>query len=123
MRDLYLTDGGIETVLIFQEGLDLPLFAAFTLLGDEAGTEALRRYYAPYLALAAAHGLGFVAETPTWRATPRWARELGYSDAELDRVQPPRHRAMESCAAATDRARRSAAASGRPTTATTRPRC
>ena len=83
MRDLYLTDGGIETVLIFEEGLDLPLFAAFTLLGDEAGTEALRRYYAPYLALAVKHGLGFVAETPTWRASPRWARELGYSDAEL----------------------------------------
>ena len=64
MEDLYLTDGGIETVLIFEEGLDLPLFAAFTLLGDAAGTEALRRYYAPYLELAAAHGLGFVAETP-----------------------------------------------------------
>ena len=93
MRDLYLTDGGIETVLIFEEGLDLPLFAAFTLLDDEAGTEALRRYYAPYLALAAAHGLGFVAETPTWRASPRWARELGYSDARAVRAQPPRRRA------------------------------
>lgn len=26
--DLFLTDGGIETTLIFQEGLDLPYFAA-----------------------------------------------------------------------------------------------
>ena len=51
--DLFLTDGGIETVLIFHEGLELPLFAAFDLLKDEAGTEALRRYYAPYVALAA----------------------------------------------------------------------
>ena len=65
---LFLTDGGIETVLIFHEGLDLPAFAAFDLLKDDAGTEALRRYYAPYASLAAARGLGFVAESPTWRA-------------------------------------------------------
>lgn len=83
--DLYLTDGGIETVLIFHEGLDLPLFAAFDLLSDEAGTAALRAYYAPYVALAAEVGAGFVAETPTWRASPRWAGELGYGLDDLDR--------------------------------------
>ena len=81
----FLTDGGIETVLIFDEGLELPAFAAFDLLKDEAGTEALRRYYAPYLALAAAHGLGFVAESPTWRASPRWAAELGYDASRARR--------------------------------------
>jgi len=85
MRDgLYLTDGGIETVLIFQEGFALPHFAAFDLLKDAEGTDALRRYYARYLAVAAEHDLGFVAESPTWRASPRWAARLGYSRAELD---------------------------------------
>ena len=82
--DLYLTDGGLETVLIFHEGLELPLFAAFPLLRDEAGLDVLRRYYAPFVELAAEHDLGFVAETPTWRASPRWAEELGYSRQELD---------------------------------------
>jgi S-methylmethionine-dependent homocysteine/selenocysteine methylase len=80
---LFLTDGGIETVLIFHEGLELPAFAAFDLLKDEAGTETLRRYYEPYAALAAERGLGFIAESPTWRASPRWAAELGYDDAAL----------------------------------------
>jgi S-methylmethionine-dependent homocysteine/selenocysteine methylase len=84
--DLFLTDGGIETVLIFDEGLELPAFAAFDLLKDDAGTEALRRYYDPYLALARDHGLGFVLESPTWRASPRWAAELGYGTDELDRL-------------------------------------
>ena len=42
---MFLTDGGIETTLIFHEGLDLPLFAAFDLLKDDDGTAALRRYY------------------------------------------------------------------------------
>ena len=49
---LFLTDGGIETTLIFHEGLDLPLFAAFDLLKDDEGTEALRRYFEPYVELA-----------------------------------------------------------------------
>ena len=70
---MFLTDGGIETTLIFHQGLDLPLFAAFGLLEDEEGTEALRRYYEPYLELARERGLGFVLESPTWRASPRWA--------------------------------------------------
>jgi S-methylmethionine-dependent homocysteine/selenocysteine methylase len=81
---LFLTDGGIETVLIFHEGLDLPAFAAFALLADDDGTAVLRRYYEPYTALAREQGLGFVLESPTWRASPRWAAELGYTGAELD---------------------------------------
>lgn len=83
---LYLTDGGIETVLIFHEGVDLPLFAAFGLLDDERGEQILRRYYAPYLELARVSGLGFVLESPTWRASPRWASELGYDAPALDRL-------------------------------------
>ena len=80
---LFLTDGGIETTLIFHEGLDLPRFAAFDLLKDDEGTETLRRYFEPYAELARDHGLGFVLESPTWRASPHWAAEIGYSDDEL----------------------------------------
>lgn len=83
---LFLTDGGIETTLIFHEGLDLPLFAAFDLLKDGDGTEALRRYYEAYAELAREHRVGFVLESPTWRASPRWARELGYSERELEQL-------------------------------------
>jgi S-methylmethionine-dependent homocysteine/selenocysteine methylase len=80
---LYLTDGGIETVLMFHDGFELPAFAAFDLLKDADGTDALRRYYAPFVALAASKGAGFIAESPTWRASPRWAAELGYSPEQL----------------------------------------
>ena len=81
---VFLTDGGIETTLIFHHGLELPLFAAFDLLKDDAGTEQLRLYYAPYALIAKERGLGLVLEAPTWRASPGWARQLGYSDEELD---------------------------------------
>ena len=84
--ELFLTDGGIETTLIFHRGLDLPEFAAFDLLKDDQGTEELRRYFVPYLELAKEQGVGFVLESPTWRASPRWGEELGYDADELDRI-------------------------------------
>jgi S-methylmethionine-dependent homocysteine/selenocysteine methylase len=83
---LFVTDGGIETTLIFHEGLDLPAFAAFDLLKDEEGTKALRRYYEPYGELARERGAGLVLESPTWRASPRWAAEIGYSEQQLDEL-------------------------------------
>jgi S-methylmethionine-dependent homocysteine/selenocysteine methylase len=83
---LFLTDGGIETSLIFHQGLELPAFAAFVLLADEAGIDELRRYYAPYVELARDQGVGLVLESPTWRASPRWGAELGYDEAQLDQV-------------------------------------
>jgi S-methylmethionine-dependent homocysteine/selenocysteine methylase len=81
---LFLTDGGIETTLIFHHGLDLPEFAAFDLLKDDEGTEQLRRYYAPYALLARERGVGLVLESPTWRANPGWAEKIGYPPAEVD---------------------------------------
>lgn len=81
---LFLTDGGIETTLIFHEGLDLPCFAAFDLLKDAEGTGALRRYYARHAAIACENGTGFILESPTWRANPDSAAKLGYSPAALD---------------------------------------
>ena len=80
---LFLTDGGIETTLIFHDGLDLPYFAAFHLLRASKGREALARYYEPYIALAKEDGLGFILESPTWRASSDWGDKLAYSSDEM----------------------------------------
>jgi S-methylmethionine-dependent homocysteine/selenocysteine methylase len=85
-NQLFLTDGGLETTLVFHNGLDLPLFAAFDLLKDEQGRATLRDYYDRYAAIARADGLGFVLESPTWRASADWGFKLGYSAADLDRA-------------------------------------
>jgi homocysteine S-methyltransferase len=84
--DLTLTDGGIETTLVFREGIELPHFAAFPLLDDPDGRAALRRYFEPFLKLAGEHGAGFQLDTPTWRANRDWGERLGYDRAALDRV-------------------------------------
>jgi S-methylmethionine-dependent homocysteine/selenocysteine methylase len=80
----FLTDGGLETTLIFHRGLDLPCFAAFDLLKDDRGRDELRAYFEPYVALARERGVGFVLDTATWRANPDWAARLGYSLDDLD---------------------------------------
>ena len=80
---LFLTDGGIETTLIFHERLDLPFFAAFHLLRDEKAAAVVRGYYHRHASIARNHGVGFVLESPTWRASSDWGAKLGYSDAAL----------------------------------------
>lgn len=82
----FLTDGGLETTLVFQRGLDLPHFAAFPLLDTAEGRWELERYYETYLAIAARRGVGFVIDTPTWRASTDWASRLGYDLSGLRRV-------------------------------------
>ena len=82
----FIADGGLETSLIFLQGLELPHFAAFPLIDDEAGRSALAEYYAPYLLLAGERQLGLVLDTPTWRANPDWASLVGYDRDALDRV-------------------------------------
>lgn len=76
---LFIGDGGLETTMIFREGIELPEFAAFTLLAEPGGREALRRYYRDFIEIARRHGTGFTLDTPTWRASSGWGEKLGYS--------------------------------------------
>jgi homocysteine S-methyltransferase len=83
---IFLTDGGMETTLIFHEGIELPHFAAFVLLDSADGREQLQRYYASYLVVAREHGTGFVLDSPTWRANPDWGTKLDYDTAALKAI-------------------------------------
>lgn len=79
----FLTDGGMETTLIFHQGIDLPEFAAFDLLKTAAGYRIIEDYFQAYLTLAQQAKVGFVLESPTWRANTDWGVRLGYSSAAL----------------------------------------
>ena len=83
---LFVSDGGMETTLIFHEGVDLPHFASFVLLDSEEGRARLRAYYERYLAIARRHGRGLMLDSPTWRANPDWGAKLGYDAAGLKRI-------------------------------------
>ena len=86
MSQQFVTDGGLETDLIFHHGVDLPEFAAFPLVEDETGREVLTRYYDGYADVAAKAGVGLMLDAPTWRANPDWAANVGYDATALDRV-------------------------------------
>lgn len=83
---LYLTDGGLETYLLFDEGVELPCFASFPLLERAEGHDLLSAYFKRYLTIAAENGLGLVLDTATWRANTDWAAKLGYDAVNLARI-------------------------------------
>jgi S-methylmethionine-dependent homocysteine/selenocysteine methylase len=83
---LFLTDGGLETTLIFHEGWDLPIGEAFVLMETKKGRAALRHYFDRYVPLAVRLGSGFVLESPTWRANPEWAAKIGYDRERLAKI-------------------------------------
>lgn len=82
-NQLFLTDGGLETTLVFLEGFALPCFAAFDLLKEEQGVQAIKNYYRRYLHIAADYQTGFILESPTWRANPDWLQRTGYPPEAL----------------------------------------
>ena len=84
----FITDGGLETTLIFLESIDLPEFASFPLLANKPGCEMLKRYFQTYAQIGASNSVGIVLETATWRANADWSNKLGFSStaiAELNR--------------------------------------
>jgi homocysteine S-methyltransferase len=82
-NSLFLTDGGLETTLVFHDKMELPYFAAFDLLKSAAGTERLRSYFQRYTRIALDARRGVVLEAPTWRANADWAARLGYDREAL----------------------------------------
>jgi len=80
---LFLTDGGLETTLIFHEGVELPDFAAFHLLRTPDGEAALRKYFRAYAEITKRFGTGLVLESATWRASADWGKRLGYTPESL----------------------------------------
>jgi S-methylmethionine-dependent homocysteine/selenocysteine methylase len=80
---LFVTDGGLETTLVFHEQIPLPYFAAFDLLRTARGRATLRNYFRAYCSLALRYRVGFILESPTWRANPDWAQRLGYTSEQL----------------------------------------
>ena len=86
LSERYVSDGDLETDLIFNHGVDLPEFASFPLVEDEAGRSLLRNYYDGYADIARKARAGLTLESPTWRANPDWGATIGYDAASLDRV-------------------------------------
>jgi len=93
----YITDGGLETTLIFHEGLELPEFAAFDLVKKNLdkncciNTSLLTRRLPEKITLV-------LLEGPTWRASASWGEKLGLPRCGLDHNQPAGDQSARRCA-------------------------
>lgn len=90
--DIFLTDGGLETTLVFHEGINLPEFAAFVLLENEEGRNTLRKYFRKYLSIAKERNVGFILESATWRSNLDWGEKIGYTSEALANIN---HKAIQ----------------------------
>ncbi len=79
----YLSDGGLETWLLFTKKIALREFAAFELHRSPQAEAVLWEYFRPYIDLAIEVEAGFVFTACTWRAQPQWGAKLGYSQSEI----------------------------------------
>lgn len=80
---IFLTDGGIETWLMYKRGFDLPEFSSFHLLHDTNATAAIREYYRAFADIALQLETSFIFDSLTYRASRDWGQLLGYSTAGL----------------------------------------
>jgi S-methylmethionine-dependent homocysteine/selenocysteine methylase len=83
---LFLTDGGLETTLVFVDKIELPHFSSVTLMKTPGGRERLRNYFHRYIAIAKENRAGFIFESPTWRASRDWAEPLDLTPLGLQKL-------------------------------------
>lgn len=81
--NLFVTEGGIETTLIYRKNLDLPSFSTLPLLNTEDDRQTISSIYQENVNIALAHSTGVVLETRTWRGSPLWSSEIGLSIPQI----------------------------------------
>lgn len=96
---LLLTDGGLETTLIYHKHLVLREFASYLALEGANGLDIILAYFREYLDLARSEGKGFVLETLGWRASYDWGAKVGKSREEIDEINRTSVSMMRSLAA------------------------
>lgn len=77
---------GMDTDLIFNQGVDLPGFASYPLLETEDGRKLLRNYCDQLLALGREVGVGVILDTASWVANRDRGAAIGFDPQRLKSV-------------------------------------
>lgn len=81
--ELFLTEGGTETEIMYKHGFELPEFAMFTLLENPSAVTAMRDMFRSQLDVAAEFAMSMMLTGLDYRASPDWGAKLGYSPQGL----------------------------------------
>ena len=69
----FMTCAGFETTMVFDKQIDLPCFAAYTVMSREDGKDIGNWFYKQYLDIAVEKKLPIILDSFTWRSTQGWA--------------------------------------------------
>ncbi len=81
--EIFLTEGGTETEIMYRHGFELPEFSMLPLLDNPKAVSAMRDVFSQQLDVAAEFGLSFLLTGLDYRASPDWGAKLGYSRSGL----------------------------------------
>lgn len=84
---IFLAEGGTETEVMYRHGHQLREFAMFELMDNPAAVADLKDMYRRYLDVAVKHGFAALMAGFDYRASPDWAKKLGYSPEGLREMQ------------------------------------
>ncbi len=80
---VFVAYAGMETDLIFNQGIDLQGLASYPLLETDEGREQVRGYLSDMIEVARSAGAGVILESPTWEANRERGAAIGYSPETL----------------------------------------
>jgi homocysteine S-methyltransferase len=79
-NDIIITDGGLETTLIYKYNIELPYFSCINLLKTDSGKELIYNCLIKYVDISEKYNVNIIIETPTWRCSKKWCRLLNCED-------------------------------------------
>ena len=81
--DIFACYIGMDTELLYRDGIDLPGFASYPLLLNPEHKNLLRNYYCNLIDLARDQNVGLILDSVTWVANRDRGAELGFSPEDL----------------------------------------
>lgn len=84
--DIFACYIGMDTEILFRDGIDLPGFASYPLLLNPAHRSLIRSYYCNLVDLARDQNVGVILDAVTWVANRDRGAELGFTPDDLKKL-------------------------------------
>lgn len=84
--DLFLSEGGVETTLVYKYGRSLKEFASFTMFENKEDSELITAIHRSFADVAASHELPIILDIETWRASSVWFDKIGTSQEQQAKI-------------------------------------
>lgn len=84
--DIFACYIGMDTEILFRDGIDLPGFASYPLLLNPDHRNLIRNYYCNLVDLARDQNVGVILDAVTWVANRDRGAELGFTPDDLKKL-------------------------------------